>query len=232
RIRATRQDLVGRLEAITRSRRGQQILQEPIVTERDGRFVIPVKSEMRSLIKGIVHDVSNTGATVFIEPWATVELGNELRELVAQEKYEVERVLSELSTLVGRAAEAICDNVACLAELVFILAKARYAQQIKATEAKITPYGGPDGKNILRLVNARHPLLKGSPVPLTVEIGRDFSVLVITGPNTGGKTVALKTIGLLALMTQAGLPIPASEESSIPVFDDIFADIGDEQSIE
>lgn len=235
RLHTARQELVERLEAITRSRRGQRILQEPIVTERDGRFVIPVKSELRTQVKGIVHDVSNTGATVFIEPWATVDLGNELRELTAQEKYEVERILAELSTRVGENEGAIGDNVARLAELDFALAKARYAQRLKATEANISfpQHDKPKMKwNVLRLVNARHPLLKGKPVPMSVEIGRGFSTLIITGPNTGGKTVALKTIGLLTLMTQAGLPIPAAEESSIPVYDNVFADIGDEQSIE
>jgi len=235
RLRAARQELVERLEAITRSRRGQRILQEPIVTERDGRFVIPVKSELRTQVKGIVHDVSNTGATTFIEPLATVDLGNELRELAVQEKYEVERILADLSALVGESEAAIGTSVVSLAHLDLALAKARYAQRLKATEAGIT-FPEPDKPkakwNVLRLVNARHPLLKGKPVPMTVEIGRDFSTLIITGPNTGGKTVALKTIGLLTLMTQAGLPIPAAEESSIPVFDSVFADIGDEQSIE
>ncbi|MEW6142455.1 MAG: endonuclease MutS2 [Chloroflexota bacterium] len=235
RLRAARQELVERLEAITRSRRGQRLLQEPIVTERDGRFVIPVKSELRTQVKGIVHDVSNTGATVFIEPWATVDLGNELRELIAQEKYEVERIMAELSAMVGENERAVSTSVTYLAELDLALAKARYAQRLKATEASITfpQPEKPESKwNVLRLVNARHPLLKGKPVPMSVEIGKDFSTLVITGPNTGGKTVALKTIGLLTMMTQAGLPIPAAEESSIPVFDSVFADIGDEQSIE
>lgn len=237
-LKETRQQLLESLEGIIKSRRNQKFLQEHLITERDGRYVIPVKAEYRKDIKGIVHDISNTGATVFIEPWTTVEPGNELRQLAIEEKREVERILAALSAEVGANETAISRNLALIAELDLALAKARYAEKAKATEPMITTTDGNKrdndsaGAGVLRLVEARHPLLKGKAVPLSVELGNDFSILIITGPNTGGKTVALKTIGLLTLMSQAGMPIPASEESSIPIFDNVFADIGDEQSIE
>jgi len=226
RLKETRQQLLDRLEAIMRSPRGHRFIQEAFIAEREGRYVIPVKSESRKEIRGIVHDISNTGATVFVEPWTTVEMGNELRELTIEEMREVERILLELSTEIGAHEAEISEDVELLAELDLILAKARFAGKFKAAE----PHIGTDG--VLRLDNARHPLLKGKAVPLSMEIGQDYSILVITGPNTGGKTVALKTIGLLTLMAQAGMPIPASEESSISIFDGVFSDIGDEQSIE
>lgn len=235
-LKEKRQQLLTRFEAIVKSRRSQTFLQEPLVTERDGRYVIPVKAEMRREIKGIVHDISNTGATVFMEPWTTVELGNELRQLVLEEKQEVERILTALSNRVGEHEAVICNNVALVAEVDLALAKARYAARVNAVEPHIVtpPNGKEEGSpaRVLRLVDAQHPLLKGRAVPLSVEIGRDFSIMVITGPNTGGKTVALKTMGLLTLMAQAGIPIPAAAESSLPIFDGVFADIGDEQSIE
>jgi len=237
-LKETRQQLLERLDAIIKSHRSQRFIQEPLITEREGRYVIPVKAELQKEIKGIVHDVSNTGATVFVEPWATVELGNELRQLTIEEKREVERILAALSAEVGANEAVISQNLALIAELDLALAKARYAEKAKATEPHITtPDGnrrdsGSTGANALRLVEARHPLLKEKAVPLSVEIGNNFSILIITGPNTGGKTVALKTIGLLTLMALSGMPIPASEESCIPIFDGVFADIGDEQSIE
>jgi DNA mismatch repair protein MutS2 len=233
-----RQELITHLQAIVTSPRGRKIVQEPIVTEREGRYVIPVKVECRRQIKGIVHDVSNTEATVFIEPWTTTDTQNELRQLVVEEKDEIERILRTLSAEAGAFASEISRNIELIAEIDLALAKARYAREAKATEPIIVSASrgarvrgeGPGG--VLRLVEARHPLLRKKAVPLTVEIGQGFSVLVITGPNTGGKTVALKTIGLLSLMAQAGLPIPAQAESRIPVFDGMYADIGDEQSIE
>jgi DNA mismatch repair protein MutS2 len=237
-LRKAREQLLSRLEIIIRSPKGRKIIQEPIITEREGRYVIPVKIESRKEIKGIVHDVSNTGVTVFVEPWTTVELGNELREIVAEERHEVERILKDLSTEVGAREAEISHNIALVAELDLALAKARYARKATAAEPIITTFGGNEKRMagepaaVLRLVNARHPLLAQKAVPLSVEIGRDFSSLVITGPNTGGKTVAIKTIGLLSLMAQSGIPIPASPESCLPVFDGVFADIGDEQSIE
>ncbi len=238
RLKEVREHLLNHLEAIIRSPRGQRIIQEPLVTEREGRYVIPVKVEFRKDIKGIVHDVSNTGATLFIEPWTTAEEGNELRELVMEEKREIERILRDLSTRVGAYETEICRNIALIAKLDLALAKARYAKKARAAEPSLAAFSDNGGKTpgepagILRLVEARHPLLGEKAVPLSVEIGRDFSILVITGPNTGGKTVAVKTIGLLSLMAQSGMPIPASAESRIPVFDGVFADIGDEQSIE
>jgi DNA mismatch repair protein MutS2 len=238
RMREVRQELLTHLQAIITSPRGRRIIQEPIVTEREGRYVIPIKVEYRRQIKGIVHDVSNTEATVFIEPWTSIEVQNELRELVAEERDETERILRTLSAEVGAFESEISRNIELIAEIDLALAKARYAREAKATEPIIVAAGGSAGAEghepvgVLRLVEARHPLLKKKAVPLSVEIGRDFSILVITGPNTGGKTVALKTIGLLSLMAQAGLPIPAQAESRIPIYDGVYADIGDEQSIE
>ena len=237
-MREVRQEVLTHLQAIITSPRGRKIVQEPIITEREGRYVIPVKVESRRQIKGIVHDVSNTEATVFIEPWTTTDTQNELRQLVAEEKDEIERILRTLSAEAGAFEGEITRNIELIAEIDLALAKARYAREAKATEpiivaaARSAKAEGAEPGGVLRLVEARHPLLKKKAVPLSVEIGRDFSVLVITGPNTGGKTVALKTIGLLSLMAQAGLPIPAQAESRIPVFDGVYADIGDEQSIE
>ncbi|MFA4837263.1 MAG: endonuclease MutS2, partial [Dehalococcoidia bacterium] len=233
-LRGTRQRLLNRLEDIVKSTTSQALLQEPLITEREGRYVVPVKAEFQKEMKGIVHDVSNTGATVFIEPFKTVELGNKLRQLALEEEREVERILTHLSAEVGANSAAISRNLTLIAELDLALAKARYAERVNAAEPIITTIdeAGSSGSGVLKLVDARHPLLKGNAVPLSVEIGSDFSTLVITGPNTGGKTVALKTIGLLVLMAQSGMPIPASEKSRIPIFDGVFADIGDEQSIE
>jgi DNA mismatch repair protein MutS2 len=238
RMREVRQELLTHLQAIITSPRGRKIVQEPIITEREGRYVIPIKVESRRQIKGIVHDVSNTEATVFIEPWTTTDTQNELRQLVAEEKDETERILRTLSAEAGAFEGEIARSIELIAEIDLALAKARYAREAKATEpiiitaARSANVEGQEPGGVLRLVEARHPLLRGKAVPLSVEIGRDFSVLVITGPNTGGKTVALKTIGLLSLMAQAGLPIPAQAESRMPVFDGVYADIGDEQSIE
>jgi len=233
-----RQQLLQSLEAIIRSPRRRRIIQEPFITEREGRHVIPIKAEFRSQMKGIIHSVSNTGDTIFVEPWAAVQQGNTLRELAMEEAREIERILKDLSATVGIHEAELCHSIALVAELDLALAKARYAVKAGASEPTLTIFSGKgkvpadEQPGIIRLVEARHPLLAGKAVPLNVEIGRDFSILVITGPNTGGKTVALKTIGLLSLMTQAGIPIPAGAESRIPVFDGIFADIGDEQSIE
>ena len=236
RLREKRRQLLDRLDGIIKSAKGQRLVQEPLVTEREGRYVIPVRVELQKEMKGIVHDVSNSGATVFVEPWMTVDLGNEQRQLAIEEQREVERILAALSADVGANQAAISENVDLIAELDLALAKARYAEMARATEplivADITGDGSSSQPGALRLVAARHPLLKGKAVPLSVEIGNNFSTLIITGPNTGGKTVALKTIGLLTLMAQSGMPIPASEESCIPIFDNVFADIGDEQSIE
>jgi DNA mismatch repair protein MutS2 len=231
RMRDTRRQLQERLSTIVKSKKGQEMLQEQLITERNGRYVLPVRVESKRDLKGIVHDVSNTGATVFIEPMETVETGNELRQLEVQERQEIERILAALSAAVGAAADDITTNIGALSRLDLALAKAYYAQKTMAVEPEIIA-GTEDGGRILKLVNGRHPLLKGEAVPLNVEMGNDYTVLIISGPNAGGKTVALKTIGLLVLMVQAGLPIPCSDGTAMPVFDEVFADIGDEQSIE
>lgn len=231
-----RRRILGRLQGIIDSDPEQRFIQEPIITERDGRYVLLVKVDMRHEVKGIVHDFSGSGATVFMEPWSTVDLGNELRELLSEEKREVERILKELSRQVAEEGPYITENIRILADLDLALAKGRYAQAIRAVEPAIAVPDEDDATwtaaSSLKLVQARHPLLKGKVVPLSLTIGGDYRGLVITGPNTGGKTVSLKTVGLLSLMAHAGMPIPASDGSSIPVFDAIFADIGDEQSIE
>lgn len=230
-IRNKRHQLINSLENIVRSPNNQRIVQEQIVTEREGRYVIPVKIEAKKDIKGIVHDISNTGATIFIEPWETIEEGNELRELINEEKREIDRILTSLSTEAGLHEAEISRDITLAAELDLIFAKAKFARRYKATEPHIVAFTDEQRPD-LNLVSARHPLLGDKAVPLDIAIGTDYSVLVITGPNTGGKTVALKTIGLLSLMALAGIPIPASERSQIPVFDGIYVDIGDEQSIE
>ena len=235
-LRSTRSQILEKLEAIVRSPRGDRFLQEDVITEREGRYVLLVKVENRHEIKGIVHDISNTGATVFMEPTATVGLGNAIRELVAEERHEIEKILRLLSAEVGAHSEDITHGIELTADLDLILAKARYARHINAIEPLIYDTAG-DGngkksKNTLKLVKARHPLLGDKAVPFSVELGDSFSVMVITGPNTGGKTVTLKTIGLLNVMAQAGMPVPADGTSCLPLFDAVFTDIGDEQSIE
>ncbi len=202
-------------------------LQESIITQRSGRFVVPVKSEYKGEIKGLVHDVSSTGATVFIEPIQVVELNNTLRELEADEKKEIERILAALSAEVAEFSAGIETNFEILSrlDLIFAMGKLSYAQNAEAPSV--------NDKGIIDLKNARHPLLdKNKTVPISIRLGREFDTLVITGPNTGGKTVSLKTVGLLTLMAECGMHIPCDYGSEISVFSKIFADIGDEQSIE
>ncbi|HEV2236713.1 MAG TPA: endonuclease MutS2, partial [Ktedonobacterales bacterium] len=201
-------------------------LQEPIITMRSDRYVLPVRAEARGQVRGIVHDQSGSGATVFVEPLVIVEMNNHLRELQLREREEIERILVELSEQVGQDAPYVTLAVELLAELDLQLAKARYAGLINAS----LPAVNTAGKLVLR--QARHPLLTGRVVPIDFHLGDGLTMVVITGPNTGGKTVALKTVGLLALMAQSGLHIPAEDGSELPVFSDVFADIGDEQSIE
>src|SRR5579884_1981218 len=201
-------------------------LHEPIITIRNDRYVIPVRVESRGQVRGIVHDQSSSGATVFIEPMVVVELNNKLRQLQVEEKQEVERILRVLSLEIGHEAEPLTTAVEKLAEFDLHLAKARYGRMTRSTEPALNDQGRID------LRNARHPLLTGNVVPINFHLGRDFFMVVITGPNTGGKTVALKTVGLLTLMAQAGLHIPVEDHSEVCVFENIFADIGDEQSIE
>ena len=215
------------LDSMVRSGHYQKFLMDNIVTMRNNRYVVPVKAEHRSEVPGIVHDMSASGSTVFIEPSSVVNANNELHELEIKEKAEIEKVLYELSNKVAEISEQVKYNYETLILIDFIFAKAKLALDMKA----VCPKLNTDGK--IKIVKGRHPLIdKSKIVPIDVRLGDDFDVLVVTGPNTGGKTVVLKTIGLFCIMTQAGLHIPANDESEMPVFDDIFADIGDEQSIE
>lgn len=207
-------------------------LQEPIITVRNGRYVIPVKATHRRAVRGLVHDQSASGATLYIEPLTVVDLNNTWRELQLAEHEEVERILAELSTQVGDHADAIVTGVEALATLDLAFAMARYAVIMRCVMPDIVDAPPPD-EPFLLLTAARHPLIEPQHVvPIDMRLGGPFRILLITGPNTGGKTVALKTTGLLALMAQAGMHIPASQPSRLPVFRQIFADIGDEQSIE
>jgi len=216
-----------RLEKIIRGKESSKYLQEALITQRDGRFVVPVKSEFRSEFSGIVHDTSSSGATLFIEPMVVVEINNDLRLLRAKERDEEERILKELSMEAASFAATILSSYEALVELSLIFAKANLAYKLKAS----VPTINTDGRIVLK--NARHPLIdKEKVVPISLTLGDNFNTLVITGPNTGGKTVTLKTIGLLTLMTMCGLMIPCDDSSEIAVFDNILVDIGDEQSIE
>ncbi|AGA67743.1 DNA mismatch repair protein, MutS family [Desulfitobacterium dichloroeliminans LMG P-21439] len=214
------------LEGIIRNPSYQKILQDPIITQRSERYVVPVKQEYRQAFQGIVHDQSASGATLFIEPMTVVNLGNELREVILKEQREVQRILLLLSARVEGEVEAIAETHEALARVDFILAKAHLSEGMNAGAPILTD------KQEISLVQARHPLLTGKVVPLTIELGTRFDTVVVTGPNTGGKTVALKTLGLLAAMAQCGLHIPAESDSRVGVFTQIFADIGDEQSVE
>lgn len=202
-------------------------LQDTVITMRDGRYCLPVKSEAKSQVPGMIHDQSSTGSTLFIEPMAVVNLNNEYKELLLKEQDEIEAILANLSNLVYEYSPQLENDYQVLTELDFIFAKAAYAK----TYNGVAPSFNEEG--ILHIKKGRHPLLdKKNVVPIDVRLGDDFKLLIVTGPNTGGKTVSLKTVGLLTLMGQAGLHIPASERSELGIFDEIFADIGDEQSIE
>lgn len=223
-IRRTNAHIADLMQQYTQGGAYSKYLQENIVTTRGGRFVIPVKSEYKNEIKGLVHDTSASGATLFIEPMRVVEANNELRQLQSEKEHEIERILWELSGLVADSAFTIVCDYKNITELAFIFACAELAYRMNACAPVITE------ERRVELIRCRHPLIEHA-VPVNILLGDEYSMLVITGPNTGGKTVALKTLGLFSLMAQAGLQIPC-EEARICVFDSVFADIGDEQSIE
>lgn len=226
RKRHIEQDIRSKLNNMIHSSNFSKYLQENLITIRNDRFVIPIKEEYRSQVKGFVHDVSNAGSTLFIEPIVIFEMNNELNQLRSEEEIEIEKILQNLTKLFFPYVKELENDVKIIGHLDFIFAKAKYSKSLNCITPKIN-----DDKYI-SLINARHPLIdKSKVVPISVNLGKDFSTLLITGPNTGGKTVSLKTVGLLTCMACCGLNIPADENSSIFVFDNIFADIGDDQSI-
>lgn len=241
-VRVAHSRLQDRLNSFISGGRFGSALQENIITMRDGRYVVPVRSDARGVVKGIVHDTSASGQTVFVEPFDVVELNNRWREQQMEEKREVDRILDALSIKIGEQHAALHRMVEAIAAIDLAMAKARLASRMQATRP--TLYQRPVGRRVksddaghpthyIRLVQARHPLIDPDDVvPTSIEIGEDFRVLLITGPNTGGKTVALKTVGLLTLMAQTGLFIPADDTSVVSVFPSVYVDIGDEQSIE
>jgi len=244
-LKEAHERLLAKLNRIVASPANVSFLQEPFVTQRGGRYVIPLKTEFKGRIPGVVHDQSASGATLFIEPLATVELNNRWRELQLEEEREIQRILAALSALVAEKGAFIERTVQALAELDLAFAKANYANEIQGVEPQLVPFKVVRAKgqraassvqhpgSTIRLQKACHPLLDPSAVvPIDVHLDDNYFILVITGPNTGGKTVSLKTVGLLGLMAQAGLHIPAEEGSALSVFSGIYADIGDEQSIE
>ena len=216
-----------KLESYTRGANAAKMLSDSIITIRNDRYVIPVKSEYRSHYGGIIHDQSSSGQTLFMEPSAVVQINNDIRSLKVKEQEEINRILIKLTAEVEIVGHDIFVLVSVLGEIDVILAKAKYGQAQKCTMPIINNEG------YIRLVKARHPLIPlETAVPNTIEFGKDITTIVITGPNTGGKTVTLKTVGLCTLMAQSGLPIPALDGSEVALFESVFADIGDEQSIE
>ena len=226
-MRITAERVKEKLNNIIKSPAYQKYLQEPIVTVRNGRYAIPVKAEHRAQIGGLVHDQSGSGQTVFIEPTAVVELGNAYKQLQAEEKREIERILAGLTALIAPYADELYQSLMLLGNLDCIFARAILARDMRAYCPKL------NGNGLIHIKNGRHPLIdKNTVVPISVWIGDGYDTLIVTGPNTGGKTVTLKTVGLFTLMACAGMFIPADESSEIAVFREVFADIGDEQSIE
>jgi len=242
-LRTAHERLLEKLNRLVANAQNATYLQEALVTQRSGRYVIPIKAEFKGRIPGLVHDTSASGATLFIEPLSAVDLGNRWRELQIEEEKEIERILAELSGFVADQADELAWTVQALAELDLILAKARYANVLEATEPDLVPFkSAPQGRpplpgrhpgSTLDLRQARHPLLDPEHVvPIDVYLEDGTYALVITGPNTGGKTVSLKTVGLMVAMAQSGLHLPVADGSALSVFEAIYADIGDEQSIE
>jgi DNA mismatch repair protein MutS2 len=234
--------LLQKLQSLLTSSRYASYFQDNLITQREGRYVIPIKSEHKGKLRGVVHDQSSSGATIFVEPLATVELNNEWRKLQLEEQEEIRRILAELCALIGAQAEAIKYNVEALAELDLAFAKAKYADALRASEPQLRAIQNQKSEiqnarthpgTIIRLRDARHPLLnQDTVVPVDFILDDQTYVVVVTGPNTGGKTVSLKTVGLLVLMAQCGLHIPVQSGSELSLFDSVYADIGDEQSIE
>ena len=224
-IRLTNDKIHSQLSSILNS--SQKLLQENIITMRNGRYCLPVRAEFKSQFQGMIHDQSSTGSTLFIEPMSIVKLNNDLRELAIKEEEEIEKILEELSTKAAEYTAELEYDYNTITNLDFIFARAKLSRQMKASEPIF------NNKGIINLKKARHPLIDPNlVVPIDVRIGNDFNMLIVTGPNTGGKTVTLKTVGLLTLMGQAGLHIPALDNSELAVFEEVYADIGDEQSIE
>ena len=226
-IRATNSKIKETLQKYVQGGSHSKYLQENIVTTRNGRYVIPVKAECKNEVKGLIHDTSSSGATLFIEPAQVVEANNELRVLESKEEHEIERILSELSSLVAEYSDRIYLNYRNINDLAFYFACAQMSISMNAASPTVT------GEKMLNLKRARHPLIDRSRVvPINIRLGGDFDTIIITGPNTGGKTVSLKTLGLFAIMAQSGLHIPCEDGSSVCIFEDVLVDIGDEQSIE
>lgn len=226
-IKLTNERIHSQLNTMVNSSSVSSMLQDNLITMRGGRYCLPVKAEYRSQIQGMIHDQSSSGSTLFIEPMAVVKLNNDLRELAAKEKEEIEKILAELSNQCAEYQEELSTNITVMAHLDFVFAKANLSRSYSGTEPLFNE------KGYINIKKGRHPLLdKKKVVPIDISIGKDYRLLLVTGPNTGGKTVSLKTVGLLTLMGQAGLHIPAFDHSELSVYEDVFADIGDEQSIE